>query len=286
MKIEKYYRAKEELGLRLEYCGIEYCEPDFSMPAHRRDVFLIHIVLQGEGEFRCRDVLYPLGEGSLFAIFPQEFVSYQGSAQKPPSLCWFGFSGANAARIMARIGLSVHNPVCALSSTQEVELLISECINFCDSKLAGAELRLQSVLYRLFAAIEERQGGKNEAGHNAGSVAYDHVQRAKSYIRFNYMNPLSIGDVAKQANLERTYFSKIFHQFEHTTPQEYLLLYRLESARQLLKNSEYSVREVGSLVGIHDPYYFSRVFKKYTGASPLQYRRGPGEETQGTPAEE
>ncbi|WP_300845227.1 helix-turn-helix domain-containing protein [uncultured Acetatifactor sp.] len=48
---------------------------------------------------------------------------------------------------------------------------------------------------------------------------------------------------------------------------------RMDRARELLKNTGYSIQEISSLVGYADPLYFSRLFQKQTGRSPSVYRR-------------
>lgn len=271
MKTEKYYHAIEDLGLNLEYCGIEHCVPNFAVHTHRREVFLIHCVLDGKGTFIYQDKTYSISAGNLFAIFPQEFCSYYTSPDNPLSFCWFGFSGRNAPRMLERVGLSSAHPVCWASSTEEILHLAEKCISY-HSTATPSEIQIQSLLYRLFYQIETLTADRNTPKQR-GSIVQEHVEQAKRYIRFNYMKSLSISQVASYLGLERTYFSKIFRQFEGITPQDYLLAYRIETACHMLIDSEYSIKEIGYLVGLHDAYYFSQAFKKILGLAPLHYRR-------------
>ncbi len=55
-------------------------------------------------------------------------------------------------------------------------------------------------------------------------------------------------------------------------PKTYLQMIRIAHAKNLLVNSSKSVTEVGQLCGYGDAYYFSRIFKKYCGMSPQQWR--------------
>lgn len=278
MKIEKYYKGNDDFGLVMEYCGMEYCEAQFVMPMHRREVFLLHYIFKGQGVFACGQQQHPVRQGDLFAIFPQVFNSYRAHPEDPFHFCWVGFSGTNAPRMMERLGLTPEQPVCSLPVGVPVVELVGRCISLCDSPLPQDEVQMQAELYGLFAGIEGGRGALARTG-GAGGVsraAHDHVHRAKSYIQFNYMVPITIQEVAQQVNLERTYFSKIFHQVEGVAPQEYLLNYRVDSAKRLLADTDYNVREVGALVGIPDAYYFSRIFKRRIGLSPAQYRRSRG----------
>jgi YesN/AraC family two-component response regulator len=87
------------------------------------------------------------------------------------------------------------------------------------------------------------------------------------------MKPVTVKEVAEKINLDRTYLSKIFHRLEGITIHNYLTGIRMESAKRLLLESTYNIQEISITVGIPDSYYFSRVFKKYSGFTPTQYRR-------------
>ena len=270
-KIERFYHAKEDFGLNLNYCGIESCEPSFAMPLHRREEYLMHCVTEGTGVFILEGMEYPISTGDLFVIFPDKFCSYHTKPETPLHFCWIGFSGRNAARLLERVGITPLNPVCRLSSTAEIFSRVEKCVRLCDTA-DSSEVEAQAALYQLFHQIETLSAGAHISAYKC-SVIYNHIEKAKSYIRFHYMNPLSISQVAEHLGLERTYFSKIFHLVEGATPQEYLLKCRIEAAGHMLAGSKYSVNEISGLVGIYDVYYFSRAFKKITGLSPMRYRQ-------------
>ena len=69
------------------------------------------------------------------------------------------------------------------------------------------------------------------------------------------------------------YLTKIFCQAYDCTPTKYLTNLRMHHAQKLLLNEpSLSVRQIGEMCGYHDQGYFSRIFKKHTGKSPLEYR--------------
>jgi len=270
-RVERFYHAKEDFGLNLNYCGIESCVPSFAMPTHRREEHLIHCVTAGAGIFISEGTEHLISEGDLFVIFPHQFCSYYAKPDAALRFCWIGFSGRNAARMLERAGIFHNDPVCKLSSTGEILGQIQKCVQLCDTA-DSSEVEVQSALYRLFHTIETLSASRHIPEYKYSAI-YRHVQKAKGYVHFNYMNPLSISQIAEHLGLERTYFSKIFRLVEGATPQEYLLNCRIKAAANMLTDSAYSVGEVSGLVGMHDVHYFSRVFKKITGLSPMRYRR-------------
>ncbi|MGG1312048.1 MULTISPECIES: AraC family transcriptional regulator [Cohnella] len=98
------------------------------------------------------------------------------------------------------------------------------------------------------------------------------IDRAKAYIRQRFTEDLSLEDVAEFVHLNPFYFSKVFKQHVGETFIDFLTRLRIEKAKQLIREDQFSIKEVCYEVGYKDPNYFSRVFKKVTGVSPSEYR--------------
>ncbi len=100
------------------------------------------------------------------------------------------------------------------------------------------------------------------------------VEKAKEYIGSRYHKDVSLDDVSREVNISPYYFSKIFKEETGVNFIEYLTNIRMEKAKELLKDTEYSMKEICSMVGYSDPNYFSRSFKKNVGVTPTEYKEG------------
>ena len=98
------------------------------------------------------------------------------------------------------------------------------------------------------------------------------VTRAKGYIDENYAKDLSLDEVSKMVDISPYYFSKLFKQEVGENFIEYVTRTRIMHGRQLLEDPRYSIKEVCVMSGYSDPNYFSRIFKKYEGMTPSEYR--------------
>ena len=98
------------------------------------------------------------------------------------------------------------------------------------------------------------------------------LNRAMSYIHSKYQEDLSLEDAAEHVHLNPYYFSKVFKQQTGETFIDYVTRLRIDKAKEMLKDSRLSMKEVCYSVGYKDPNYFSRVFKKVTGVTPSEYR--------------
>lgn len=98
------------------------------------------------------------------------------------------------------------------------------------------------------------------------------IEKAKTYIDENFKKDISLDMVSREVDISPYYFSKLFKQETGSNFIEYLTDIRLRNARELLKNSGYSIKEVCVESGYSDPNYFSRIFKKYEGVTPSEFR--------------
>ncbi|TYQ16291.1 UNVERIFIED_CONTAM: two-component system response regulator YesN [Acetivibrio alkalicellulosi] len=98
------------------------------------------------------------------------------------------------------------------------------------------------------------------------------VKRILEYIHFNFHKDISIKTLAHKINTNPNYLGHIFKEETGEFFSDYLNLHRVNKAKELLLNTKYKNYEISKLVGYIDPSYFHRVFKKYTGLSPSEFR--------------
>ena len=102
------------------------------------------------------------------------------------------------------------------------------------------------------------------------------IEKSKAYINENFKKDVSLDEVSREVDISPYYFSKLFKQETGKNFIEYLTEVRLHHARELLKNSSCSIKEVCADSGYSDPNYFSRIFKKYEGVTPSEFRERLG----------
>lgn len=98
------------------------------------------------------------------------------------------------------------------------------------------------------------------------------VKKAMLYISQHFNEELALEEVAGYVHLHPSYFSTIFKQSSGSSFKEYLNMVRVEESKRLLSNTDYSIIDIAVAVGFEDQSYFSKVFKKYTGVTPKQFR--------------
>jgi len=97
------------------------------------------------------------------------------------------------------------------------------------------------------------------------------IIKATQYIQQYYHQEISLQSISTLVHLSKNYFANLFKKEVGESFLEYLTRIRIDKAKTLL-TGDLKAGDVGSLVGIQDPKYFSKVFKKITGVSPSEYR--------------
>ena len=93
-----------------------------------------------------------------------------------------------------------------------------------------------------------------------------------AYIDRHYMEELSMKTVARVMNYSDAYFCKLFKQCFQMNFSTYLNEYRILKARSMMENPRLNIKDIGLACGYTDSNYFSRVFKRFTGQTPTEYR--------------
>ena len=120
-----------------------------------------------------------------------------------------------------------------------------------------------------------RPPGQSRRGKkpHRSSLVDEALAKLGQAIETSLAKPMLIGDLAAGVGLSADYVARLFARRYGMTLQHYLLLRRVELARHLLVSSNLLVSEIGGQVGMPDPQYFNKQFRRVVGLSPLAYRR-------------
>ncbi|MBQ8579103.1 MAG: helix-turn-helix domain-containing protein [Oscillospiraceae bacterium] len=99
------------------------------------------------------------------------------------------------------------------------------------------------------------------------------MAEAIRYIDENYCENLTLSDVCKNFAISKTYFCHLFKLMTEKTFTEYLTDLRIRAAMTMLEDHSRSITEISEKLGFSNTSYFSKIFKKYTGCLPKEYRK-------------
>ncbi len=138
--------------------------------------------------------------------------------------------------------------------------------SFCDPDGSFSVSRFCEVLLRDLNALQEEYLPREESMSTA-----ELCRRAGSYLEENYAGEISLEDLARRLGISQSYLSRSFKKETGMSLIDYLTHYRINQACRML-GGEMRTADIAAAVGLADPKYFSRVFKKVKGVSPSEYR--------------
>jgi len=105
-----------------------------------------------------------------------------------------------------------------------------------------------------------------------GTKRSDIINKAIEYMKVNYMEKITLQDIANHVFLSPTYFSKVFKDETGQPPIGFLTAVRIDASKRLLRDPAINIAEISGMVGFESQSYFTRVFKKTEKQTPNDYR--------------
>jgi AraC-like DNA-binding protein len=99
------------------------------------------------------------------------------------------------------------------------------------------------------------------------------LRQMLTFIETHYMDSISLEDIADSAHISISECLRCFHSLNNSTPMQYVMETRLSKSRDLLITTDLKITEIAGLCGVQDAGYFTRIFRKTYGLTPVQYRK-------------
>ncbi len=238
-------------------------------PKGRVDWQLVY-VSAGEGHFILggKDVTVPAGNMVLYQPKQEQRYYFLGTDR---SQYWFvHFTGRQVKNILKKYEIPLDGYIIHTGLSYEYEDLFRKMRDELTECAWGYEEVLTYHLRELLITMNRRI---HEGTPRIAGFVQNEIDRAKDYFREHYNEDISIEQYAASRNMSTSWFNKCFRSAVGESPLRYILLLRIRNAQALLETTDGTISEISRIVGYENPMYFSRIFRKEKGLSPLKYRK-------------
>lgn len=256
--------------------GNEHCKPMHSFGPAIRNHYLFHYVLSGKGildvnlESNEKSISYSICAGQGFLIEPGYITTYYADRHDPWEYVWIEFDGLRAGEFTSEAGLSAKSPIFTPSSAEDADALARDMLYMVEHPdMTGP--RFIGHLYLILDTLISTSSKRKKI--QSGKLSRFYAQEAISFIEQYYPSPITVEDMAKRCNLDRSYFGKVFKDTIGQSPQEFLIRYRMTKASTLLTTTDLPISAICEQVGYPNQLHFSRAFKNVYGMPPRAYRQ-------------
>jgi AraC family transcriptional regulator of arabinose operon len=246
------------------------CAPDWTWDSqcNRWSGYHLWTIAEGRGTFRTPDGTFSLRPGDCFVLDMGQPHYGEGDPAHPlvvPAVHFEIATRSGARATIDRAELPLYRRV---TSYPFLEQVLARCIE------AHAQGDAVLAEFWLRGALAEIRRCDAVATPAAGDRTATLMADACATILADPGGRVRVPDLARGAHCTADHFIRLFRRHIGTTPVEYALRARTEAAKRLLRFSSHPVGRIADLLGYGDQYYFSRQFRKRTGLSPTEYRRG------------
>ncbi|MEK4294454.1 response regulator transcription factor [Paenibacillus sp. FSL R5-0914] len=156
-----------------------------------------------------------------------------------------------------------------LSSTEQNRVGATTLLESFESDISQAE-SMEGLSLSIEQAMQEAINLLYQVKSN---IYRKEVLRITEILQENVENKITLDRLAQEVNMNVNYLCRVFKQDTGRSIVQYMNELKINKAIELLKLPDTRIKEVASQVGIDDPFYFNRVFKKIVGLSPSDFRK-------------
>lgn len=259
-------RSHWNLTLNVYNCGNQNMEQEHET---KPDYYIFYFVKEGKGYVTQRQATHKVEAGQGFVIFPNEEACIKSEYKKAMNVTWVAFSGYLVERYLNRAKLTAYEPVFGDNEEHEAEFLFDTLLA-ASTNFPNRYCKIMAQLYSIFGFLIDN--ASRECQIEDVTPEY-YLIKALDFIDVNYMDDISVEDIAASAGMNRKALYGVFKNLTGFSPKDYLIYYRMCKATALLKDANLSVETVAGSVGYSDQFHFSKEFKKNVGLSPSVYRK-------------
>lgn len=232
------------------------------------DGYIIIYCADGKGKLTInKQEKYNIKSNDLIIIPSGTAHQYEANEIHPWSIYWFHIAGSRVAELFQTSELIQYVQPIQASDAETFIRLFHTCYDLLSSRinvqgLIHAAHTLRFLISQIGLSQKKIKDEKSEA----------YLDKAILFMQQRIEEQLSLSELANHIGVSRQHLNYIFRKSSGTTPIYFFLSLKMQRACQMLDATNFSVKEVSNSLGIDDPFYFSRLFKKIIGMSPKAYR--------------
>ena len=247
---------------------------------HTHDYYHIVIYTKGKGFYSRDGAFEPAEPGQCVLIHPgqkHDFISRMKSAvYSEITFSYQTMQNKNSQLSFNELLSKIAGTECILKkhivlpreSQNTFNQYITQITDYLNSSHPKALYNACWTLEHIFNYLID-----NCCSQENSAIADDRITQVKIWIEQNYIDNLSMDDLAKKAGLSKGYFFRAFKKSFEIAPLAYQQKLRIEAAKTLLRTTSLRCNEIAYRVGFNDVYFFHRIFKKLVGLTPNHFRK-------------
>lgn len=264
----------QKLNSKLLYISMSKYEGDWNSIPHTHHFAELFYVVSGKGKFWLENKSYPISPNDLIIVPPNTEHTELSYNANPLEYIVLGIEGITFLDSETASSRDIYNYPERTELSNLLNLILKEVQN----KQPGYHLVCQNLLDVLLIQIIRRQ--KLVPAPISFTKMTKECGQIKQYLDSNYADNINLDSLAAMAHMNKYYLVHAFTKYTGLSPISYLNAKRLESSRNLLTSTDFSIAQIASSVGFSSQSYFSQAFRKEMNMTPNEYRKKKSTESE------
>gem|GEM_PF-2532765 len=237
-----------------------------------KEQYILLYCVEGFGEIIIRNKKYILNVGDFFIVPKSINYIYCASKENPWSFYWFYFKDNSDWVAKTLDFFYKHNGDYkgSLAYNEERVCLFNAIFDKLNKGYSADNLKMLEMCLLNF--LSSLVFSTNSHKKNQYSKA-NRIEEAIEFMKRKVDGNLSLPELAKILSLSNSQFSHLFREKTGVSPLEYFNQLKIKKACKYLENTGLQIKQIAYKIGIQDAAYFSRLFTKTIGISPVKYRQ-------------
>lgn len=257
------------LNFELIYISKAKYGSDWHSTPHIHPFTELFFITRGNGSFEIDRQTIAVSEGDLIIINPNCYHT-EKSVNSDDALEYIVFGINNLAIIEAEKTL-IYKLLNFDDKKDEILYYLNILLSELEDKNLNYELACKSIL-TLFLIYISRNSSPDLLITETSEKLNVECLKIKNYIDSNFSQDISLDFLSNMTYINKFHLVHLFTKQMGISPINYLIKKRIDESKNLLTTTNYTVKDITSIVGFSNSSYFSQMFKKVTGVSPRAYR--------------
>lgn len=251
----------------VQEAGFFRTQPGYFTERMHLPSYLILYTLSGQGRLELGGRDYSIPPGSVAYIDCMERHRYHPEGGKPWAFLWVHFYGATSAGYH-RLYQSCAAPVAQDMAAHGIQELLERIVSVNRVKQQQNELLNSQLLVELMTRII-----LHSAPRYLKAEIPPQIQEVMGYLERHFDQPVTLDGLSGRFAVSKYHLSREFKKYTGDSPMEYLIQYRVNRAKELLKGRDLSIAQIAERVGVPSENHFCALFKSREGCTPRSYRK-------------
>lgn len=241
---------------------------DWHSVPHTHAYTELFYIVSGKGQFFIEDQLYPVDVNNLVIINPSVTHTEVSLNAQPLEYIVLGIEGIELATSETSTGQFY---ILDHSESVEISGCLRNILREMEQKNTGFEDICQAYMEILIIRLMRSIALAVPAEPQSTSINRQ-CAAVKRYIDLHFKEALTLEQLAEDAHMSKYYLSHSFKREFGVSPINYMISRRVEESKYLLAETDLSMSQIAQLLGFSSLSYFSQVFRRTQGTSPMEYR--------------